>query len=260
MNSPYVTTVLCLCVTILFAQNSNSLAIQAESEQAELNQDQTENKKRFAKLIGDIRRVMLRIDSAEEQLRGEQFFRQCSEIWDLFSSVERNKIPKDIEKEFKLALDKFTKFYGLLKEVKNKDLDQMRKHVGDSAPQFKQAWDALVKKAVNSGYAIEGLKKYLSSDPEISATLEKLDLLHRACNSFKIDVESYPTALEDLLRTPNALKGKRMWRGPYVAFKDVFFDSWGTKFEFTVDKDSGEITIKSAGPDKKFGTADDLKD
>ena len=81
------------------------------------------------------------------------------------------------------------------------------------------------------------------------ATLKSIEIIEQACHIYKEVTGEYPKSIEDLI-TPigNFKKG--------VLKKGAVNDGWGTPIQFTRNEDS--IEIRSAGPDKKMGTPDDL--
>lgn len=77
---------------------------------------------------------------------------------------------------------------------------------------------------------------------------------------FENQVGSLPATINDL-RVQGAYAAydpftKRGWRGPYISTSDANWDkdSWGTTITYT----SATRTLRSCGPDKTCGNADDL--
>ena len=79
------------------------------------------------------------------------------------------------------------------------------------------------------------------------------------------DIGELPEFLSDLLSNSGAYPE---WRGPYLppGFNGATYalDAWGTAFSYATVSDAGgrrvSATLKSAGPDRVLGTADDIVD
>lgn len=79
---------------------------------------------------------------------------------------------------------------------------------------------------------------------------------------FEVHADRYPTTAEGfkaLLERPSDLT-EAQWEGPYLAQSVVPKDPWGTEYRFVSpsQKKGKDYDITSAGPDKKFETADDI--
>ena len=83
----------------------------------------------------------------------------------------------------------------------------------------------------------------------------------KAVNNFKTDNGFYPNStngLEALIKQPPNAPD---WRGPYLMTKTgIPADPWGTPYHFDIPGHHGTnaFDIISAGPDKTFGTTDDI--
>jgi len=71
-----------------------------------------------------------------------------------------------------------------------------------------------------------------------------------AISLFKLDNQSYPESLNDLVERP---EGMSSWIG-YLEQLPV--DPWGNPYEYT--KDGKKFQLRSAGPDGQFKTDDDV--
>ncbi|HBA84824.1 MAG TPA: type II secretion system protein GspG [Verrucomicrobia bacterium] len=74
-----------------------------------------------------------------------------------------------------------------------------------------------------------------------------------------VSVDLYETDNGNLPDSLNALVTKGAepnWNGPYLKDAKVPNDPWGTAFQYT--KKDNAYEIRSAGPDKSFGTDDDV--
>jgi len=84
----------------------------------------------------------------------------------------------------------------------------------------------------------------------IGAARASIDAIGTAIRLYEVDCGRYPgalTALESNDGAPN-------WDGPYV--EKALVDPWGTPFQYSVQGNGYKIS--SAGPDKAFGSGDDL--
>lgn len=106
-------------------------------------------------------------------------------------------------------------------------------------------------------------------------TIEQMKAIHKAIVGdpelgyfgFLGDIGDFPTALSDLVSKPVGLEEFKFytnnvgygWRGPYLdlEFEDLE-DGWGNAFQYSTADGLPEGQIKSAGPDKVFGTSDDI--
>jgi prepilin-type N-terminal cleavage/methylation domain-containing protein len=98
------------------------------------------------------------------------------------------------------------------------------------------------------------LKMAITGDPRAVSNGQYLQ------PGFEAHVGSIPTALDDL-RVQGAYPAydpftKSGWRGPYVTLTDADWnrDGWGT----AIDYSAATRTIKSCGPNKTCGDADDI--
>jgi len=87
----------------------------------------------------------------------------------------------------------------------------------------------------------------------ISFTCAKIKNLKSASEMYYLDTAKYPASLQDLIRNP----GIEGWGGPYVSGEDITKDAWRTALKYELVE--GVPEISSAGPDKQFGTADDIR-
>jgi general secretion pathway protein G len=93
---------------------------------------------------------------------------------------------------------------------------------------------------------------------QVEATRAMLPFLLTATQVYKVDMGKYPSSLDELVKSP----GSENWKGPYVRVADwPPVDAWGTPIRFSL---AGGTTrpspiISSAGPDRTFDTADDLR-
>ena len=79
-----------------------------------------------------------------------------------------------------------------------------------------------------------------------------------ALDAFEMDAGRYPTTGEGLGALVRPPSGVAAWHGPYVR-RALAADPWGTPYAYA-ERGSGYsgYTLTSAGPDRKFGTGDDV--
>ncbi len=128
-----------------------------------------------------------------------------------------------------------------------------------------------------------GITQYVnfSQDAQIAVTKEKLNVIKTAINgdarfvaagtSTKQGYEAHclapPSVITDLVTMPGSGTcsavydpfTKQGWRGPYVSTTDPKwnFDAWGTAIQY-FNAGPPARTIRSCGPDKTCGNADDI--
>ena len=78
--------------------------------------------------------------------------------------------------------------------------------------------------------------------------------LGAALDAYALDVGSYPSDLDSLVRAP---AGAQRWDGPYLKKKQIPKDPWGNDFEYKTPN-SGEYELSSRGPDGNSGGGDDI--
>jgi len=83
--------------------------------------------------------------------------------------------------------------------------------------------------------------------PRITATRAQIASIETAIETFKILNGKYPECVEELLYARES---------GILSHPDALRDAWGTEFQVTFDGDAYEI--RSAGPDRLMGTADDI--
>jgi type II secretion system protein G len=78
-----------------------------------------------------------------------------------------------------------------------------------------------------------------------------------ALDAFKQDVGRYPTQAEGFGALQDRPDRVETWNGPYVKPRAVPSDPWGTPYAYTLPPGAAPV-VKSAGPDRTHGTADDI--
>ena len=93
-------------------------------------------------------------------------------------------------------------------------------------------------------------------EAQVNATRATVAALSVAIDLFEVDCGRYPTEAEGLsalVQNP----GVDGWQGPYVRGENVFVDPWGTALKLTTHPGKS-YRVFSAGPDRVFGSADDI--
>ena len=80
-------------------------------------------------------------------------------------------------------------------------------------------------------------------------------MVQQSLQMYRIHCSVYPTTAIGLKGLEHSVKSCKSWRGPYIEAAQLI-DPWGTRLSYTNEENI--FILKSAGPDKKHGTADDL--
>lgn len=91
-----------------------------------------------------------------------------------------------------------------------------------------------------------------TTEASIAATRATIGGVATALDAFEVDNGTYPNSLNELVSDT----GNATWRGPYLRAGRLPADAWGGGLNYS-KSDSG-YKIVSAGPDKQFGSGDDL--
>ncbi len=97
------------------------------------------------------------------------------------------------------------------------------------------------------------MRKNANSD----AAATQINTLKTACKLYKLDVQRFPTSLNDLITPPSGM-APSVWRGPYLDESRVPRDPWQGEFQYSPDDANERVNISSNGPDGQAGTADDI--
>ena len=73
----------------------------------------------------------------------------------------------------------------------------------------------------------------------------------------ELDYGYFPKNLVDLTSAPSEMSSDD-WRGPYLRTA-VTKDIWGTELKYSASDQEDKVSLISAGPDKEFNTADDVR-
>lgn len=84
--------------------------------------------------------------------------------------------------------------------------------------------------------------RYERSKEEIAKA--QVEMLSSGVLSFKLDMNRYPTSLEELLKSTDP-----KWRGPYLSKQELPKDPWGKDYLYKTPGDHGAFDLYSLGPD-----------
>jgi general secretion pathway protein G len=87
--------------------------------------------------------------------------------------------------------------------------------------------------------------RYERSKEEIAKA--QVEMLSSGVLSFKLDLNRYPTTLDELLKSTDP-----KWRGPYLSKQTLPQDPWGKDYLYKVPGDHGAFDLYSLGPDGTF--------
>lgn len=85
----------------------------------------------------------------------------------------------------------------------------------------------------------------------INAAKQGISVIESAISRYEIDNGKLPDSLQDLVK-PSGDMGTK-----YIRKEEGLKDPWGTEYQYT--KSGYDFTVVSAGPDKNFGSGDDVK-
>ena len=256
MNSRRTVSNACAILIISISCFSNL----ATGFQEEKEQQKDSSKARITKAINTILKAMREVDDEGNDISKEFVSRFCKKIDEQFKSIDDKDVPKDISEKFKSAKAKFEKFYNSFREFEDKEIEELLELVGESARDYGKSCEELLKAAKDAGYEIVD-PRYSdgSGDPKKNETKAKIQALKMAIQMYRLDVNDYPDKLTHLVEKPANEKHRMKWGGPYIDKKlNALSDAWGTSIAFSVDMETGKIMLKSAGPDAKFETEDDI--
>ena len=74
----------------------------------------------------------------------------------------------------------------------------------------------------------------------------QMSLLEEALDRFRLDMGTYPDALEDLVQQPS--ENADRWDGSYLKKSIMPQDPWGNDYTYTVGEDKRSYCIESQGP------------
>ena len=92
----------------------------------------------------------------------------------------------------------------------------------------------------------------------INAAKAQVGLIEEQISMYRLDMNKYPTKLEDLWEEPSDAELAKKWGGPY--FKKLPDDPWGNAYQYSAEgkNNTDKFDFWSNGPDGKSGTDDDI--
>lgn len=94
---------------------------------------------------------------------------------------------------------------------------------------------------------------------ERTAAANQIDALHKAVDTYRMDVGRFPRTEEGLSALVDKPEGESRWNGPYLQ-KSVPSDPWGNAYLYRVPGASGDYDIMSYGKDGRPGGEGDDAD
>lgn len=85
----------------------------------------------------------------------------------------------------------------------------------------------------------------------------QIDRLALALDLYRLDTQSYPSKLDDLVLKPEAAHG---WNGPYLKDKSLLSDPWGRPYLYQNPGMHGSYDLSSYGSDNKEGGEGEASD
>lgn len=145
----------------------------------------------------------------------------------------------------------------------NQEYAKKRAELGLGAPKFKRGFmfytvvilglmilGSLVLSATGKGGKKHISKNLINADKALSSLAEAL-------GRYKFHVGDYPSNEEGLAALSEITPRKKGWVGPYCS--KIVKDPWGEAYYYDKNLDGEHPILLSGGPDRKMGTADDLK-
>jgi general secretion pathway protein G len=103
------------------------------------------------------------------------------------------------------------------------------------------------------------LAKTLQNRQKVNNTKTLLRAVSSAVETFKIDLNRFPTKIDELVNAPGDANERRRWQGPYVAQEMVkdgtLRDEWGNELEYRLDQAKNTFEVFSWG---KEGQGSDI--
>lgn len=92
----------------------------------------------------------------------------------------------------------------------------------------------------------------------INAAKAQIGLISEPMNRYRMDMNKYPSKLEELWDEPSDATMAEKYAGPYV--EKLKKDPWGNDYQYLAEgkKNSGKFDFWSNGPDGQSGTDDDV--
>ena len=110
----------------------------------------------------------------------------------------------------------------------------------------------LVVLAGLASFAVLGMAANANS----SAASVEIKTLQNACKMYKLQVQAFPSKLQDLSTRPSGLD-QTAWGGPYID-SPITNDPWNRPYKYSPNDGNNTVLIQSAGPDGQMGSEDDV--
>lgn len=92
----------------------------------------------------------------------------------------------------------------------------------------------------------------------INAAKAQAGIISDPMNRYRLDMNKFPSKLEDLWEEPSDTKLREKWAGPYV--EELKNDPWDNPYQYLAEgkKNKDKYDFWSNGPDGQNGTEDDI--
>ena len=94
------------------------------------------------------------------------------------------------------------------------------------------------------------------TESQVKATRVRVVAVSTAIRVFELDCGRYPTEQEGL-KALTENPGLKHWYGPYIRGENALVDQWDIPLRYS-SPTGRDHSVFSAGPDKQFGTDDDI--
>ena len=94
----------------------------------------------------------------------------------------------------------------------------------------------------------------------VKAARTQIGLFQTPMEEYHLDLNRYPSALDDLVKAPSDLANPAKWGGSYLKGTELPSDPWGNPFRYAAPgtHDPQGYDVWSVGPDGVDGTEDDI--
>lgn len=92
----------------------------------------------------------------------------------------------------------------------------------------------------------------------IDAATAQIGLIKSQIDLYNLNMNAYPSTLDDLLNVPSEAANPKKWAGPYI--EALRPDPWGNEYQFAApgEHNPNSFDFWSYGPDGTDGTEDDI--
>jgi len=98
------------------------------------------------------------------------------------------------------------------------------------------------------------------TNANIKAAQSQIGLFKTPLDQYHLDMNRYPSRLEDLLQRPADAANPNQWKGPYLEGSSIPVDPWGNPYQYDPSgtRNPNRPDIWSLGPDGVDNTDDDI--